>query len=67
LYNQTVEIWLVNRQPEVDIFENPAKPNHFLMSVEGVYVAFVRGLRAYHAELVSSADLRMKFEAMYDK
>ena len=36
-------------------------------SVEGVYLAFVRGLRAYHGELVNSADLRGKFEAMCER
>jgi hypothetical protein len=67
LYDRKLEIWLVNRQPNFDIFENPVKPDHFLISVEGVYLAFVRGLRAYHAELVKDGDLRAKFEAMYEK
>lgn len=67
LYDQTLTIWLVNRQPNFDIFEDPERPDRFLISVEGVYLAFVRGLRTYYADLVNSADLRAKFEAMYEK
>jgi hypothetical protein len=67
LYDRKLEIWLINRQPQFDIFENPEKPGHVLVSIEGVYLAFVRGLRAYHAELVNSADLLVKFESMYEK
>jgi hypothetical protein len=67
LYDRQLEIWVVNRRPNFDIFENPEKPGHFLISVEGVYLAFVRGLKAYHAELATSTDLRTKFEAMYEK
>lgn len=67
LYDRKLEIWLVNRQPQFDIFENPEKPGHVLISIEGVYLAFVRGLKAYHAELVNSADLLGKFESMYEK
>ena len=67
LYGRKLEIWLVNRQPNVDILEDPGRPDRFLISVEGIYLAFVRGLRAYHSELVNSADLRAKFEAMYEK
>ena len=33
----------------------------------GVYLAFVRGLRAYHEELVGNDDLRNRFESMYEK
>ncbi len=66
LYDQNLEIWLVNRQPDFDIFENPEKPGHVFISIEGVYQAFVRGLRAYHAELVNSADLLGKFESKYE-
>ena len=67
LYDQQREIWLVNRRPDFDILENPEKPDHFLVSVEGVYLAFVRGLRAYHEELVGNDDLRNRFESMYEK
>jgi hypothetical protein len=41
LYDRKLEIWLVNRQPGFDIIENPQKPGHVLISVEGVYLAFV--------------------------
>ena len=67
LYERKLEIWLVNRQPSFDIIENPERPDHFLISVEGVYLAFVRGLRGCHEELVTRADLQAKFEAMYER
>jgi hypothetical protein len=67
LYDRKLEIWLVNRQPGFDIIENPQKPGHVLISIEGVYLALLRGLKAYHAEFVSSEDLRSKFEAMYGR
>jgi hypothetical protein len=67
LYDRKLEIWLVNRQPGFDIIENPEKPGNVLISVEGIYLAFLRGLKAYHAELVGSEDLRSKFEAMYER
>jgi hypothetical protein len=66
LYDKKLEIWLVNRQPEFDIIEDPQKPGRVLISVEGIVLAFVRGLKGYHAELVGSADLQAKFEAMYE-
>ena len=67
LYDRKLEIWLVNRQPGFDIIENPQKPGNVIISVEGVYLAFIRGLNAYHAELVGSEDLRSNFEAMYER
>ena len=67
LYDKKLEIWMMNRQPQFDIIENPAKPGHVLISIEGIYLAFIRGLRAYHAELVTSSDLKTKFEAMYER
>ena len=67
LYDRKVEIWFVNRQPTFDIFENGEKPDHFLISVEGIYQAFVRGIRLYYAELITRSDLRHKFEAMYER
>ena len=67
LYDRNLEIWLVNRQPGFDIIENPQKPGNVLISVEGVYLAFLRGLKAYQAELVGSEDLRSKFETMYER
>jgi len=67
LYDRKLEISLVNRQPQFDIIENPEKTGHVLISIEGLYLAFVRGLRAYHAELVNSADLLGKFESMFEK
>ena len=66
LYDKKLEIWLFNRQPGFDILENPQKAGHVLISVEGVYIAFIRGLKAYHDELLGSADLKAKFEAMYE-
>jgi hypothetical protein len=67
LYDRKLEIWLVNRQPGFDIIENPQKPGHVLVSIEGVYLAFLRGLKAYHADLVGSEELRSKFEVMYER
>jgi hypothetical protein len=67
LYDRKFEVWMVNRAPQFDIFENPEKPGHVLVSFEGIYSAFLRGLRAYHAELVGSPDLLRKFELMYEK
>jgi hypothetical protein len=66
LYDKKLQIWLLNRQPGFDIIENPQKAGHVLISVEGIYLAFIRGLKAYEAELVGSADLKTKFEAMYE-
>ena len=67
LYEKRLEIWLVTHHPHLDIVPNPEKPDHFIVSIEGVYVAFIRGLRAYYAELVNSADLRTKFEMMFER
>ena len=62
-----LQIWLLNRRPQFDIIENPEKPGHVLISIEGIYLAFIRGLRACHEELVSSEDLKVKFERMYER
>jgi hypothetical protein len=67
LYDKRYEVWLFNMQPDFDIFENPQKPGHVLISVEGIYLAFIRGLKAYQTELVRSDDLKAKFEAMYQR
>jgi hypothetical protein len=66
LYDKRYEVALMNRQPAFDIIEDPNKPGRVLISVEGIYFAFIRGLRAYHAELTGSDDLKAKFEAMYE-
>jgi hypothetical protein len=43
LYDRKFEIWLMNRQPGFDIIENPQKPGHVLISVEGVTLRSSRG------------------------
>jgi len=67
LYDRVLQIWLLNRQPQFDIIENPERPGHVLISIEGIYLAFIRGLRAYQEELIRSDDLRAKFERMYER
>jgi hypothetical protein len=67
LHDRTLQIGLMNQRPDFDILENPQKPGQVLISVEGVYLAFVRGLNAYRVELLTSTELRSKFQAMYEK
>jgi hypothetical protein len=38
-----------------------------LIRIEGIYLAFIRGLRAYQEELVGRDDLKAKFEPMYER
>jgi hypothetical protein len=67
LYAKKLEVWLFNRQPQFDIIENPESRGHVLISIEGIYIAFIRGLRAYHEELVGSDALKATFERMYEQ
>jgi hypothetical protein len=66
-YDKVLQIWLLNRQPQFDLIENPEKPEHMLIRIEGIYLAFIRGLRAYQEELVGRDDLKAKFEPMYER
>ena len=46
LYEKKLEIWLVTKNPQFDVIPNPANPINFLISIEGVYVAFIWARRS---------------------
>jgi hypothetical protein len=65
VYNEHLTIWVVSGRPQAAVYPNPQDPNHFILSIEGIYAIFVQAVNAYHAALLATQDLQQKFEAMY--
>lgn len=67
LHSKTHRMTLISDgMAEGAVWRAKGQPNTFVVSLEGLFVAFIKAIGAYEADLRASADLQAKFEVVFD-